>query len=84
MGSKLYRCPGCGFVGYPEIARKESLWKNILVLIFPFLFSPRHQQMVRNSIDYSTWNKVTTSAQLRCPKCKAINAMIPLESADRD
>lgn len=52
-----YVCSSCGFVGFPEIKHKGSIWIEIILWLF-FLVP---------GIIYSIWR--VGSKFLRCPKC---------------
>ena len=74
--SKQHRCSHCGFVGYPEIAREESVLKNLLMYYWSWLL---WHIFKRQLLSYKNWDDFTNKKYLRCPKCKRTDCMLPIE-----
>jgi len=76
-------CKNCGFVGYPEVARKENFWKMLFLFFFDTPNArkkPMYAAMRPSDEKIENW---VSSKSLRCPRCKQTDTMSPVDSAEK-
>ena len=76
--SEQQKCKNCGFIGYPEIVRRESFFKNLLMWLSD-KDNKTNRYLFNRNISYQKWDQFSAKKNLRCPKCKQTNCMIPIE-----
>ena len=76
--SKQQKCKICRFIGYPETVRRENFLENFFAWLDDVWATYDLSSMVK-PLSYGNWDKRSTKKDIRCPNCKAIGSMEPVD-----